>query len=165
MTTTDLPNVSVGDFAAQLLEGGGIRNDLQSESTAVANEPLREFNNLPESPDISDVEVPMDFVNSITGVKSPPKARKALIETATRKTNLEDKAKNIISQLSNLLTEAKEVINEMTTCGMISVNMAGPQKPAKKKVRKKNTESTFKSILSKIISDLDEDHKVKRKTR
>ena len=161
MVSTDLPDISVGDFATQLLEGGGVRNDLQSESAAIANEPLKEFNNLPESPDISDVEVPMDFVNSITGVKSPPKARKALIETATRKTNLEDKAKNIISQLSNLLTEAKEVINEMTTCGMISVNMAGPghkhkKKSKKKSKRKSRKEETVRSILDKMVNDLRE---------
>ena len=161
MASTDLPDISVADFATQLLEGGGVRNDLQSESAAIANEPLKEFNNLPESPDISDVEVPMDFVNSITGVKSPPKARKALIETATRKTNLEDKAKNIISQLSNLLTEAKEVINEMTTCGMISVNMAGPghkhkKKSKKKSKRKSRKEETVRSILDKMVNDLRE---------
>jgi len=162
MASVDLPDISVADFATQLLEGGEIRNDLQSETAAVGNDTLKEFNSLPESPDISDVEVPMDFVNSITGVKS---SLKPLTETTNKQTNLEDKAKNIISQLSNLLTEAKEVINEMTTVGMIGVNMAGPQKPVKKKVRKKNTESTLKSILSKMMSDLDEDQKVKRKTR
>ena len=161
MVSTDLPDISVGDFATQLLEGGGVRNDLQSESAAIANEPLKEFNNLPESPDISDVEVPMDFVNSITGVKSPPKAREALIETATKKTNLENKAKGIISQLSNLLTEAKEVINEMTTCGMISVNMAGPghkhkKKSKKKSKRKSRKEETVRSILDKMVNDLHE---------
>jgi len=161
MVSTDLPDISVGDFATQLLEGGGVRNDLQSESAAIANEPLKEFNNLPESPDISDVEVPMDFVNSITGVKSPPKAREALIETATKKTNLENKAKGIISQLSNLLTEAKEVINEMTTCGMISVNMAGPghkhkKKSKKKSKRKSRKEETVRSILDKMVNDLRE---------
>ena len=161
MASTDLPDISVADFATQLLESGGVRNDLQSESAAVGNNTLKEFNNLPESPDISDVEVPMDFVNSITGVKSPPKAREALIETATRKTNLEDKAKNIISQLSNLLTEAKEVINEMTTCGMISVNMAGPghkhkKKSKKKSKRKSRKEETVRSILDKMVNDLHE---------
>jgi len=81
--------MNIGDFAASLIEGGGVESEKPTSSPV--KEAVEEGAPAEYVPDVSEVEVPASFVN------------------------------------------------ELTSCGSIGVNMAGPQKdPMKdKKVKKK----------------------------
>jgi thiamine pyrophosphate-dependent acetolactate synthase large subunit-like protein len=98
-------------------------------------------------PDIRVVdEVPEDFISLIIDGKAPAKNKKtvAIQEQKAEEVepNYENKVQSLISRLSDLLKEAKEVLTEMTgsptMVGHLGINMAGPQKDPLKKKKKKN---------------------------
>lgn len=85
-----------------------------------------------ELPDISKVNVPNDFRAKLIE-SSLSKTKKKVVEPTvvveeekideeTKILQLEEKIGNLISSLTSLLKEAKEVINEVTTVGMIGTN-------------------------------------------
>ena len=98
-------------------------------------------------PDIRVVDdVPEDFISLIIDGKAPEKKKKTISIQEQKaeeiEPNYEDKVQSLISRLSDLLKEAKEVLTEMTgsptMVGHLGVNMAGPQKDPLKKKKKKH---------------------------
>jgi len=69
----------------------------------------------PLSDNLSRIKVPDSLVESITGIK--PTEPKKVINEETVKARVED----LVTRLSSLLKEAKSVLEEMTTTGMIGV--------------------------------------------
>jgi hypothetical protein len=104
------------------------------------------------APDIKGVKVPQDFVDLVVEGKknSLPPCKVCGNQTRDQKCGVCDKhvdekkasvnskgrLEELIQQLSSLLKEARSVLNEMTTAGMIGVNTAGPVKEKPKKKRK-----------------------------
>ena len=122
-----------------------------------------DFENLPDSKDLDvrDIEVPDDFVAlaeaTITGkeiAQNVSKKPKVSVEVPIKEISGHEKIQQLITSLKALLSEAKQVIEEMTTCGMIGVNMGGPGlKPKDKKIKKKK--KSFRSIVDSILKDED----------
>lgn len=83
------------------------------------------------APDVSKVEVSDDYVSLVLEGKKPSKKVEVIKESK------EDRLQNIVGQLSTLISEAKQLLEEIspgcTTVGNIGVNMAGPAKKLKKK--------------------------------
>lgn len=128
MPNDNLPNISIGDFAMDILK------DMSADPNALkptVKEHVLQENNVP---DLKGVEVTKDFVSLILEGKKPQLAAKKVVKPI--KEDKTAKLEELIGQLAILLKEAKILIEEVTagttTTGNIGVNLAGPAKKAKK---------------------------------
>jgi len=101
--------------------------------------PVRDPNVSDFVPDVSDTNVSEDYIANILegsmGVtverkKKVPVKEQQKVQSKPTKIN-EEKLTDLITRLSSLLAEAKQMLNEMTTVGMIGTNLQG--KGSKKK--------------------------------
>ena len=88
------------------------------------------------------VIVPDSFVNQVVGFShalqesSDPEKKQALMpefESITEETILRERLETLVETLKNLLRETKDVMQEMTSCGMIGVNLSGKKAPVVKR--------------------------------
>jgi hypothetical protein len=126
---------SIGDFALSLIEKN---KDEYKRSTANG---LPVSIPTPDGPDLSKIQVDEATVTDIFaksfGIKKktvakPLQESKKIVEKASP---VKKSPEQLIAEFEQVLTQARSLIQEMTTCGMIGVNMAGPAK--KKKLKKK----------------------------
>ena len=126
---------SIGDFAMSLIEQN------KNEYKKSVSNGLPVSMPTPEGPDLSKIQVDEATVTDIfaksfgikkKAVATPVQESKKIVEKTkpTRKS-----PEQLIAEFEQVLTQARSLIQEMTTCGMIGVNMAGPAK--KKKLKKK----------------------------
>lgn len=130
MSDKFLPNISVGDFAMDILKSmakdpNGLKPALKESTVQSAG-----------APDVSKVQVSDDFVTLVTEGKKPVKTTQRPIRETT-----ESKLTSLVERLSSLVTEAKLIMEEIsagaTTTGNIGVNMASRSKPNLKKALRK----------------------------
>ena len=130
MSNQKFPDISVGDFAMDILK------DMAKDPTKSLKPALKESTiQSSNAPDISHIKVSEDFVTLVTEGRKPelkkPEAKKRPI-----KESKEDRMTDLVEKLSKLLTEARELIEELspgaTTTGNLGVNMAKPSKKNKK---------------------------------
>lgn len=127
-------NLSVGDFAENLLAQG----NAEKRATSVP-EPSFQPDTSVYSPlatdhvDISNVEVPNDFVQSIVENREVVLEETPAPPAPTVEPN--DFA-NMILEIRDLLVEVKQTLSEISTVGAIVPNLATKKKKAKKKVKK-----------------------------
>lgn len=126
---------SIGDFAEQL-----ILNQTQSIKEGKELPPQAKANGLaPAGRDISNVEVPDDFMRQVLGESFHPQdtpAAEAIPELVWSDAEPEQAPQSLTEetaqQLVPLLEEVRDLLKEMsaaaTTTGQIGTNMAGPQK-------------------------------------
>jgi len=88
------------------------------------------------------VIVPNSFVNQIVGFNhalqesSDPERKQALMpefDSITEETILRERLETLVETLKKLLRETKDVMQEMTTCGMIGVNLSNKKAPVVKR--------------------------------
>jgi hypothetical protein len=130
MSDKFLPDISVGDFAMDLLKSmakdpNGLKPALKESTVQSAN-----------APDVSKIQVTDDFVTLVTEGKKPIKKTPQPIKETT-----ENKLSSLVERLSSLITEARSIMEEIssgaTTTGNIGVNMASKSKPKAKKALNK----------------------------
>ena len=118
MSDKFLPDISVGDFAMDLLKSmakdpNGLKPALKESTVQSAG-----------APDVSKIQVSDDFVRLVTEGKKPIKKTPQPIREST-----ENKLESLVERLSGLITEARSIMEEIsagaTTTGNIGVNMAG----------------------------------------
>jgi len=143
-------NPSVGDMAAQIMAMDELKG--KTTSTQPVFEEDTSFYSpdaTQQAPDISEVEVPNDFVNSIIEGKAPviPKYEQPTEEAPSVAQPISEvkELKNLIQEVKDLLIEVKQTLSEMTTVGGLGV---GPMADPKKK--KEVDEDDLKEILKKI---------------
>lgn len=136
MSDNLFPDISVGDFAMDLLKDMA-KNPSQALKPALKESTLQNVG----APDISRVEVSDDYVSLVLEGKKPqPKKSVTAIKESS-----ELKLGNLVERLSTLITEARQIMEEIssgaTTTGNIGVNMAGnnPYAICKSSVGKKKT--------------------------
>jgi len=92
--------------------------------------------------DLKEVIVPNSFVNQIVGFNhalqesSDPEKKQALMpefDSITEETILRERLETLVETLKKLLRETKDVMQEMTTCGMIGVNLSSKKAPVVKR--------------------------------
>lgn len=159
--SSNLPNISIGDFAESMLNEGQTQSAPPQGSQSFDASPS--FDSMPSpSPgqlDISNVQVPSDFVTSLVeGKESEVEQEEERIE-APLEENSGDRLEVLLTRLCSLLEETKGLISEMgltagaTTVGHIGVNQAGP---ARKKVRrKKKKKGSVKETIEAVLRDMD----------
>lgn len=126
MSDKFLPNISVGDFAMDILKSmakdpNGLKPALKESTIQSAG-----------APDVSKVQVSDDFVTLVTEGKKPAKTTQRPVRETT-----ESKLTSLVERLSSLVTEAKSIMEEIsagtTTTGNIGVNMASKKSQKGKK--------------------------------
>mgnify|MGYP003122118666 CR=1 FL=1 len=141
---------SIGDFAEQLMaqeqsSGKGFNNappTLNPTHSAYSPDVTQQV------PDVSNIEVPVDFVASIAEGKAPEVVQESTPEVSEPQPLTEvAELKSLVSELKELVSEMKQTISEMTTVGSIGVNMAGAQS---KDTKKDDEEDNVKKILKRI---------------
>jgi len=166
-----LPNISIGEFAESLLNSNAIPPLHEAQAPSVASVP-GSANQL----DITNVEVPDDFVNSVLGGKEtntylnsilegagprPSTSRPKELPIKEKVVNQTDRLSALLEQLCAILSETKQLISEMaigpgtTTAGMIGTGYSGPSK--KKKKKKKSIKETVESVLREMQYERRED--------
>jgi hypothetical protein len=130
---------SVGDFAEQILA----QEQQKPTSPSLQAAPSVYSPDLGNQVDISEVQVPNDFVNSIAEGKAPvvpliesvAPQKEAVSEPDSSNQNQD--LWDIMEDVKQLLIQVKETLTEMTTVGALGVNLANntktPEKPKKKK--------------------------------
>lgn len=139
MSDKFFPDISVGDFAADILKS--MSKDPNGLKPALKESTVQSSN----APDISKISVSNDFVSLVVEGKKPKKQTK-LVESQEEDPEL--RLGKLLINLSNLITEAKQLVKECgtTMTGNIGVNMAGTaNKPSKS--NKKNLANALKAML------------------
>jgi len=123
MSNRELPDISVGDFAMDLLKDMA-KNPSQALKPALKESTLQNAG----APDVSKIEVSDDYVSLVLGGKKP-QPKKPVVQI---KESSESKLTSLVDRLSNLITEAKQIMEEIssgaTSTGNIGVNMASKSK-------------------------------------
>ena len=122
---------SIGDFAEQL-----ILNQTQSIREGKELPPQAKASGaVPAGRDISNVEVPDDFMREVLGESFHPQdtpATEAIPELVWSDAEPEQAPQSLTEetaqQLVPLLEEVRDLLKEMSYSGMMGTNMAGPQK-------------------------------------
>lgn len=141
---------SIGDFAEQLLaqeqmSGKGFTN---APPTFNPTESAYSADVTQQVPDVSNIEVPVDFVASIAEGKAPEVVQESTPEVSEPQPLTEvAELKSLVSELKELVSDLKQTLSEMTTVGALGVNMAGAQS---KDTKKKDKEDDVKEILKRI---------------
>lgn len=122
---------TIGDFAEQL-----ILNQTQSIKEGKELPPQAKSSGLaPAGRDISNVEVPNDFMREILGESFHPQdtpTSDSIPELVWSDAEPEQAPQSLTEetaqQLVPLLEEVRDLLKEMSTAGAMGVNLAGPQK-------------------------------------
>jgi hypothetical protein len=128
---------SIGDFAMSLIE----QNKDEYKKSVSNGLPVSVAPD-PHAPDFSKIRVDEDTVTDIFaksfGIKKKAVEKKPVVEKRVQARVVKENKKSpeqLIAEFEQVLIQARGLIQEMTTCGMLGVNMAGPTK--KKKLKKK----------------------------
>ena len=141
---------SVGDMAAQIMAMDELKGKASnSPPTFEADTSFYSADATQQAPDISEVEVPSDFINSIVEGNAPiiPESKQSTEEAPSVAQPISEvrDLKNLIQEVKDLLIEVKQTLSEMTAVGGLGV---GPMADPKKK--KEVDEDDLKEILKKI---------------
>ena len=168
-----LPNISIGDFAESLLNSDAIPPLHESQAPSMPNVPGSN-NQL----DISNVDVPDDFINEVLGGKNTNSYLDSLLEgpniqqSLPRQTEVPAKEKavnqterlsELIEQLTAVLSETKQLLSEMaigsgTTTGTEGTGCSIPSRKKERSVpgnrrKKRSIEETVASVLKGIQNE------------
>lgn len=104
MSDKFLPDVSVGDFAMDILKS--MKKDPNALKPSLKESTLETAN----APDVSRINVPEDFIKSVTeGKVYKQKKVQPVRETS------EKRLSNLIGELSHLISEARSILEECGT--------------------------------------------------
>jgi len=143
-------DISIGDFAEQLMaqEQSGGKGFNNAPPTLNPTQSAYSPDVTQQAPDVSNIEVPADFVASITEGKAPEVVQESTPEVSEPQPLTEvAELKSLVSELKELVSEMKQTITEMTAAGSLGVNMAGAQS---KDTKKDDEEDSVKKILKRI---------------
>lgn len=128
------PKTSVIDIAMGILGNMDAKKDIIKESTNITpTAPVKDPNVSDFVPDVTDTQVTEEFIDYLLEgtmnipVQKVPKQQKIKeVKKQQPSANLtEQKLSDLVDKLSKLLAEARQVLNEATTAGMISANLSG----------------------------------------
>lgn len=139
---------SVGDFAEQLMAE-------ESKSPQKPSNPHAGFLSpaVNDGPDISEIDVPVDFVSSIVEGKDPVVEEAPVVNQVPQEEKLEEEpvekpSSDILVEIRDLLLELKGMITEQTSVGSIGV---GVQKPLGKEEEEEDEDSSMERKLKDIL--------------
>ena len=84
------------------------------------------------SPNLKNIKVPESFVESIMGFATKNDSEPVVEQRVDERQIAENKLSDIVKRLNDLLIEAREVISEVTTTGMLASGVIGKKQYPKK---------------------------------
>jgi hypothetical protein len=141
-------SISVGDFAENLLAQGTVQGQQLSQPSLQPNPSVYSANISAQAPDISNIEVPSNFIQNIVEEKVPElptKVEEAKTPEVPQTISEVAELKTLIQEIKDLLIEVKGTLTEVTAAGGLGANMAGSDKED----NSKNAES-MEDFLKKI---------------
>jgi len=140
--------ISVGDIAEQILAQEEFNSRGPPLPPTIQPDPsVYSANATEQAPDISDVEVPDDFINSIVEGKAPMFPTPAVKEEVPSPQPISEVAelKSLVQEVKDLLVNFKQTLVEMgTTVGM---GIGAPAPPQKEEPEE---EDPMKAILKRL---------------
>jgi len=156
-----LPNISIGEFAESLLNSDAIPPLHEAQAPSMPNVPGSN-NQL----DITNVEVPDDFMEGLLGGKETNSYLNSVLEGASPQPSIPrseelpvrekvvdqtERLAALLEQLTAVLSETKQLISEMTTVGSIGTGYSNPHPfKKKKKKKKKSIKETVEAVLEEM---------------
>lgn len=126
-------DIDIALFASELVEND--IKELKSSGTKLIVDPIQGVTKV-KGPDISKVQTSEALMEAIMeqsfGVKSEVKKAPKVEPKPEVKIEEEHDAEYYSQELLKLIKQAQSLINEMTSCGSIGVNTAGPGLPNSK---------------------------------
>lgn len=143
-------SLSVGDFAENLLAQGTVEALKEGPPSLEADSSVYSADVTAQAPDISGIEVPDNFVQSIVEEKTPEipiRKEKSPPPSSPQEISEVAELKTLIQEIKDLLLEVKGTLTEVTAAGSLGVNLAGPDA-----TKTKDTENAEKmeAFLNKI---------------
>jgi len=124
------PEIGIGDFALNLIKKGKVT---KGPSSAPVN-PLAQPS-IENQVDITNIRVPDSLTESILsqsfGITTKVNPKKPQV--------VEGRKKELRRDFNNTVTHLRELIEEMTTCGMIGTNVMRAKPLKKKKIKRGST--------------------------
>ena len=132
---------SVGDFAENLIAQekgkGGIKPPTFTPDPSVYSADVGA-----QAPDISDVQVPNDFVSHLVEGKTP----EVPIESPSPQPVAEDtELRSLIQELKDVISEVRQTLTEMTAVGSLGAGSSAPQKK-----KEEEDEDPVEALLKKV---------------
>ena len=142
-------NFSVGDFAEQLIAEEKAKGNEVSPPSFEPDTSIYSPNVEEQAPDISQVEVPNDFISSIvenraSAIPEPFIKTGKVEETVVHPISEVAELKSLITEVKDLLLEVKQTLSEMTTVG------AGIGAPNSNVDKRNRGEEDLRELLKKI---------------
>lgn len=145
-------NMSIGDFAMNLIQEN--KKGKTVKQLVLENIPAKAD---PGSPDLTKVNVSEDKMDQILkesfGVQASVQKETPKIQESVPSKNNERKPEDILKEFAEVVAKGKQLIHEMTTCGMLGVNLGQPRpgaiKTGKKKKKRKVIEGNSTGFFPK----------------
>ena len=146
---------SIGDIAQQILAQDELKSKGAPQPPSIQPDPsVYSPNVMEQAPDISNVVVPNDFVNSICEGKTPALPEETVKEEVPSPQPISEVAelKSLVQEVKDLLVDFKQTLVEMNSVGMFGAGSSTSCPPKKKKKEEDPLEKLLKKIRSKRAS-------------
>lgn len=132
----DYPSISVSKFFEDMVNEGNIRPEA---SPMTASDP-----SMPDLREVSEVDV-----NSFFGKPSAPK-KQVVTEAKAPSKDLKQEMIDLMNEFKGVVQKANKLFTEMTTCGMLGMNLAGPSKKTKDSFKKAEAKNGYKKPVKML---------------
>ena len=132
----DYPSISVSKFFEDMVNEGNIRPEA---SPMTASDP-----SMPDLREVSEVDV-----NSFFGKPSAPK-KQVVTEAKAPSKDLKQEMIDLMNEFKGVVQKANKLFTEMTTCGMLGMNLAGPSKKTKDAFKKAEAKNGYKKPVKML---------------
>ena len=131
----DYPSISVSKFFEDMVNEGNIKPEANPMTASD-----------PSMPDLR--EVPEVDINDLFGA---PKQKKVVTESKAPQKDLKQEMLDLMVEFKQVVQKANKLFSEMTTVGMLGVNMAGPSKKSKDCFKKETVKNGYKKPTKILI--------------
>lgn len=132
----DYPSISVSQFFEDMVNEGNIRPEA---SPMTASDP-----SMPDLREVGEVDV-----NAFFGKPSAPK-KQVVTEAKAPSKDLKQEMLELMSEFKQVVQKANKLFSEMTTVGMLGVNMAGPTKKSRDCFKREEAKNGYKKPMKML---------------
>ena len=129
------PSISVSQFFEDMVNEGNVRPE--ADPMTVSD---------PSMPDLR--EVPDVDINNLFGASKAPK--KVVAEAKEPSKDLKQEMLELMSEFKQVVQKANKLFSEMTTVGMLGVNLAGPAKKSRDCFKKEEAKNGYKKPMKML---------------
>ena len=126
------PSISVSQFFEDMINEGNVRPEADPMTVSDAS--------MPDLREIPDVDL-----SNLFGAKKAPK--KVVAEARESSKDLKQEMLELMSEFKQVVQKANKLFSEMTTVGMLGVNLAGSAKKSKDCFKREEAKNGYKKPM------------------